>query len=97
MSQQFTVDLDDQLAEALNKWMAANNVTDRSQVFERTLKSYISTNLAASQSPTQALSQNTVKNATKAELDEHLPELMKDHKEALDLLKKPRRGKQKVT
>lgn len=87
MSQQFTVDLDDQLAEALKQWMAANNVTDRSQVFAHALQSYISANLATGQTPTQASGQNTVKNATKAELDEHLPELMKDHKEAMDLLK----------
>lgn len=44
-------------------------------------------NLTPEQKPTEASSQNTVINATMAEFEEHLPDLMKEHKEAMDLLK----------
>lgn len=79
MSRQFTVKLDDQLADALSQWMAINGETNRSQVFIKALKNYIG--------KTQTLEPVVVQDATMEDLEEHLPELMKDHKEAMDLLK----------
>ena len=79
MSKQFTVKLDDQLAESLDQWMEINQETNRSQVFIKALKNYIS--------KSQTLTPVEIGNATMDDLDENLPELMKEHKEAMDLLK----------
>lgn len=79
MSRQITVKLDDQTVEALNKWMELNQETNRSQVFIKAIKNYIGN--------PQTLKPVVVENASMRDLEEHLPDLIKDHKEAMDLLK----------
>lgn len=79
MSKQVTVKLDDQLLDSLNRWMEINQETNRSQVLIKALKKYIST--------PQTLEPVVVEYATMSDLDKHLPSLMEEHKEAMDLLK----------
>ncbi|MFW7382150.1 MAG: CopG family ribbon-helix-helix protein [Oligoflexus sp.] len=79
MSKQVTVKLDDQLLDSLNRWMELNQETNRSQVLIKALKKYIST--------PQTLEPVVVEDATMSDLEEHLPSLMEEHKEAMDLLK----------
>lgn len=79
MSKQVTVKLDEQLVESLNQWMEINQETNRSQVLIKALKKYIST--------PQTLKPVAVEDATISDLDDHLPSLIEDHKEAMDLLK----------
>lgn len=79
MPQQFTVKLDEQLAKALDQWMAVNDETDPSQVAIKALKHYLGT--------AQDMTPIEVQDANMADLEEHLPGLLTDHKEAMDLLK----------
>lgn len=73
MAKHISVTLEDDLSKALEQWMSAHGESDHGKVIADALKNYIEPRV--------------VEDATMKDLEEHLPELMKEHNEAMDRLK----------